>query len=191
MESVRADHEKVAKITRPTAKGGTKRARGNVATLILGDDQRVRSDAAEAAAPVKKPAADRLHRVKPKPALKIVRPETDVPAAPQSAQTQAAQPMEPAPDFARFADQIGASTLHELLEASAAYLAIVEDQPRFSQDSLIDNITQYLGADNVSSDAANRSLNRLLRDGRILRVKQDRYTISKSARHGFQSRLAG
>jgi DNA-binding HxlR family transcriptional regulator len=43
----------------------------------------------------------------------------------------------------------------------------------------------------ISSEAASRSLNRLMRDGRILRVKQDSYTLSKSAKDGFRDRMTG
>ncbi len=81
--------------------------------------------------------------------------------------------------------------MHELLEASAAYLAIVEDQPRFSQERLVANLGGYLKDNQISEDATNRSLSRLLRDGKLLQVKKDRFTISKSTRHGFQDKLVG
>lgn len=188
---VRRDHEEIVKMSRPKLKTGVKRSRGTIAALILGNDQRVSSsDAAEAAAPVKKPEADsasmpeghsaQIPRSRHRPALKIVRPEDA--ASLESMETEG---------FEAFAQKIGANTLHELLEASAAYLAIVEDEPRFSQDRIVENLSVYLTENNVSVDATNRSMNRLMRDGRILRVKHDSYTISKSARHGFQDKLAG
>jgi len=55
----------------------------------------------------------------------------------------------------------------------------------------LENLGDYLSKNDVSNEAASRSLNRLMRDGRILRVKQDSYTISKSAKHGFKDRMAG
>jgi len=79
----------------------------------------------------------------------------------------------------------------ELLEASAAYLCVIEDQRRFSQDNIVSRIGEVMGAGALSSDAASRSLNRLLRDGKILRVTKDTFTISKSTRHRFKAKLAG
>ncbi|GGA10132.1 hypothetical protein [Neptunicoccus cionae] len=201
MTKAQKDHDEAIQLTRPIAKSGTPRARNPIATLILGKDQRVASDeAAEAADRVKKPEADgqspavefttRASRSEtwadPRPDLKIVRPsmaddllaEVAEPAGPEGGD-----------GFEEFARKIGANTLHELLEASAAYLSIVENEPRFSQERIIQTIGDYMEENNISEDAANRSLNRLMRDGRILRVKQDSYTISKSARHGFKDRM--
>lgn len=185
MSEVRRNHEEVVKISRPKAKKTGDRARGSFATLILGKDQRVATDtAAEAAAPVKKPAADGQPKAeRSKPALKIVRPVSD------NADTVATASN--ASGFQAFADKLGANSLHDLLEASAAYLAIVEEEPRFTQDSILANLAGYMDENQISSEAASRSLNRLMRDGRILRVKKDSYTISKSARHGYRDRLAG
>ena len=100
-------------------------------------------------------------------------------------------PPAPSGGFKAFAEKTGASTLHELLEASAAYLAIVEHQPGFSRERLVSNIGGYLADNKISQDATNRSLSRLLRDGRILQLKKGRYTISRSTRHGYQDKLAG
>ncbi len=191
MGDLRRGHEEVVKISRPKSKKTGERARGAFATLILGNDQRVGSnDAAEAAASGKKLGADGQQTAaqtpveRAKPALKIVRPEThDTENAVRGTIKKSG--------FAGFAEKIGANSLHELLEASAAYLAIVEDEPRFSQDRILENLGDYLSENEVSTEAANRSLNRLMRDGRILRVKQDSYTISKSAKHGFKDRMAG
>ena len=191
MGDLRRGHEEVVKISRPKSKKTGERARGAFATLILGNDQRVGSnDAAEAAAAGKKLGADGQQTAaqtpieRAKPALKIVRPETqDTDNAVRGTIKKSG--------FAGFAEKIGANSLHELLEASAAYLAIVEDEPRFSQDRILENLGDYLSKNDVSNEAASRSLNRLMRDGRILRVKQDSYTISKSAKHGFKDRMAG
>lgn len=208
MSEVRKDHEEVVAFQRPTAKAATKRPRGTIATLILGQDQRVSSEAAEAAdTPAKKSGADAgagdalTSPAVDKPALKIVRREDDLP------QTDVGDPIAEAPahastgsndavktpsknDFASFADRIGATTLHELLEASAAYLSLVEQAPRYSQTRILENLSDYLSENEVSQDATARSLNQLMRDGRLLRVKTDRYTLSKSARSGYRDRMA-
>jgi hypothetical protein len=193
MSDVRHEHEDAVKMARPTAKHNIQRVRGTIATLILGNHQRVvPSDAAEAADHGKKPEADAREiyeftrpvsssaTAQPKPDLKIVRNASEDNHAQKPKLT----------GFEAFAAQIGANTLHELLEASAAYLAIVEHEPRFSQNQIIGNLQNYFATNNITEQAAHRSLKRLMHDGRILRVKQDSYTISKSARSGFESRLA-
>jgi hypothetical protein len=164
------------KITRPVAKRGKKsRRRSSIATLILGSDQQVaEAESTDTSGALKKkPVRDALTAKTGKTALEVVAP------TPKTG------------DFARFAAKSGAGTLLELLEASAAYLAIVENQPRFSQERLVANLEDFLQENSVSAEATNRSLNRLLRDGKILRVKADRFTISKSTRHGYQEKLAG
>ncbi len=176
LRSVRVSHEDALKITRPVAKRGkSSRRRSSIATLILGSDQQVaEAEGTDTSANLKKkPARDALNTETGKTTLEVVRPTRETGG------------------FAHFAAKSGAGTLLELLEASAAYLAIVENQPRFSQERLIANLEEYLKENRVSAEATNRSLNRLLRDGKILRVKTDRFTISKSARHGYQEKLAG
>jgi len=175
LRSVRVTHEEAVKISRPVSKRSeASRRRGTIATLILGSDQQVADvDVEEPAGLKKKSAPDELNNTPAKTTLEVVHP------APQSS------------GFSRFAAKSGAATLMQLLEASAAYLAIVEDQPRFSQERLVANLGEYLQKNNLTAEATNRSLNRLLRDGKILRVKADRFTISKSTRHGYQDKLAG
>ncbi len=176
LRTVRVSHEDAMKITRPVSKRGKKgRRRSSIATLILGSDQQVAdAECTDMSGTLKKkPARDALSANNGKTALEVVSntPKTS--------------------DFARFAAKSGAGTLLELLEASAAYLAIVENQPRFSQERLVANLEEFLHENSVSAEATKRSLNRLLRDGKILRVKADRFTISKSTRHGYQEKLAG
>ena len=173
MKSVRTAHEEEMKITRPVLKRPSKTRRAsNIATLVLGTEQRVADEDADTTA-LKKKAHDRLNQ------------------PPRSIPDLAVLPdPERAGGFVEFAHRAGASSLLELLEASAAYLAIVEQQNRFSQDLMVSNVGEVLDAAALSDDAASRSLNRLLRDGKILRVTKDTFTISKSTRHGYLDRTA-
>jgi len=178
MHSVRKTHEDDTKISRPVLnrKASTRR-RSNVATLILGSDQRVAASEPMDADLKKNSRADEITPfVSKRPSLEIVSPTRTTSST---------------AGFAAFVQKSGANTLHELLEASAAYLAIVEDQSRFSQERLVANVDNYLQDGSITPEAANRSLNRLLRDGRILRIQADRFCISKSSRSGFQEKMAG
>ncbi|MBV1864092.1 MAG: hypothetical protein KUG74_06605 [Rhodobacteraceae bacterium] len=178
MRSVRKAHEDNTKISRPVlSREAGSRRRSNIATLILGSDQQVAPAETSDVGLKKNTPDDRIEAPTQKqPTLEIVQPET-----PQNASS----------GFAGFAQKTGANTLQELLEASAAYLAIVEDQPRFSHERLVANVDGYLQDNSATPEATSRSLNRLLRDGRILRVKADRYCISKSTRNGYREKMAG
>ena len=158
MGDLRRGREEVVKISRPKSKKTGERARGAFATLILGNDQRVGSnDAAEAAASGKKLGADGQQTAaqtpveRAKPALKIVRPEThDTENAVRGTIKKSG--------FAGFAEKIGANSLHELLEASAAYLAIVEDEPRFSQDRILENLSDYLSENDNQHELCSKEI---------------------------------
>jgi hypothetical protein len=92
--------------------------------------------------------------------------------------------------FQEFADRIGANTLQELLEASAAYTTLVEGLPRFSRQHLMANLSKFGQQEAFSKEAGLRSFGKLLREGRILRVQEGKFAISKSARHAFERRVA-
>ncbi|MEM7439338.1 MAG: hypothetical protein AAF393_07050 [Pseudomonadota bacterium] len=199
------ESEDVVSFSRPSTKSKTERPRGNFKTLILGLDQRVQPDAEGAAEPQAKkledPAADMsppADEQKPARKIRILRPNhTDDPepidgwedVSDDNVQDDVSSKNEGA--FAKFAEKLGAASLYELMEASAAYLSLVEDEPRYSQNRIVSNISDYLAENAVSEDQMTRSFNRMMRDGRLLRVKSDRYTLSKSARSGFRDRLAG
>ena len=97
----------------------------------------------------------------------------------------------PNPQFLEFAEQSGAANLRDYLIASAAYLSLVENREQFSESQLLNNLHSYLDENDISPETTERALTRLMLDGKILRVKTDVYTISKSAQRGFQLKMAG
>jgi hypothetical protein len=102
---------------------------------------------------------------------------------------------ETAPDatgssFADYAEERGAVELHELLEAAAAYLSFVEGRDHFSRPQLMNKVRSS-GAGDFNREDGLRSFGQLLREGKIERSGNGKFTASGEI--GFQpgKRAAG
>ena len=91
--------------------------------------------------------------------------------------------------FAEFADRIGAIDMVDLLEAAAAYTSIVEGQSRFSRAQAMSKIAKIAPGDTFSKEAGLRAFGKLLREGKILRVQDGQFAISKASRFSVASRF--
>jgi hypothetical protein len=91
--------------------------------------------------------------------------------------------------FADFAERIGAADMVELLEAAAAYTSIVEGQSRFSRAQAMSKIAKIAPDDTFSKEAGLRAFGKLLREGKILRVQDGQFAISKTSRFSIASRF--
>ena len=90
--------------------------------------------------------------------------------------------MEPtnAPDgssFVDFAEEMGAGSLPELLEAAAAYMADVEGRPQFSRPMLMGKLKEVEG-DTFSREDGLRSFGQLLRQGKLQKLKGGRFAVT-------------
>jgi hypothetical protein len=94
-----------------------------------------------------------------------------------------------ATNFADFAERIGAFELQDLLEASAAYTSIVEGKSRFSRAQIMSKIAKIDSNGAFTKEAGLRSFGRLLREGKILRVQDGQFAISKASRFSIASRF--
>ncbi len=90
--------------------------------------------------------------------------------------------------FADFAERIGAFDLPDLLEAAAAYTSIVEGKSRFSRAQVMSKIARLDANAAFSKEAGLRAFGRLLREGKILRVQDGQFAISKASRFSIASR---
>ncbi|MFT4715660.1 MAG: hypothetical protein ACI932_000839 [Paracoccaceae bacterium] len=93
-----------------------------------------------------------------------------------------------ATSFSDFAERIGAFELTDLLEAAAAYTSIVENKQRFSRAQVMSKLAKLNIGDAYSKEAGLRSFGKLLREGKILRVQDGQFGISKSSRFSIASR---
>ncbi|WP_037307594.1 hypothetical protein [Ruegeria halocynthiae] len=91
-----------------------------------------------------------------------------------------AQPEKDAPEeggFALFAQEQGAQSLLDLLEAAAAYLSFIEGQEQFSRPQLMNKI-RSLKQDEFNREESLRSFGQLLRDGKIEKAGGGRFAAS-------------
>ena len=93
-----------------------------------------------------------------------------------------------ATNFEDFAERIGAFELQDLLEAAAAYTSIVESKARFSRAQVMTKIAKLNAHDAFSKEAGLRAFGKLLREGKILRVQDGQFAISKASRFSIASR---
>lgn len=79
--------------------------------------------------------------------------------------------------FASFAQEQGAQSLPDLLEAAAAYLSFIEGQEQFSRPQLMNKV-RALKQEDFNREESLRSFGQLLRDGKIEKTGGGRFAAS-------------
>ena len=170
------------------------------------DGTAYRSDLAEVVKP-RRPAAaatrtDRPSEPRPAP-LKLVaeqridinyaKPDTAAPVRPRRVAAVAPTPAATAPvdgGFVKFAADMGASTLPELLEASAAYLSFVEGIDQFSRPQLMQTV-RLAETEDFSREEGLRVFGQLLRAGKLIKLDGGRFKASDDIGYQPEERAAG
>ena len=135
--------------------------------------------------PLKLVAEQRIDVVTPRPAGPV-RPRRVAAAA-----VQVEAPQADGSSFAEYADEMGAASLPELLEAAAAYMAFVEGFEQFSRPQLMTKVRQVGPEDGFSREDGLRSFGQLLRSGKIEKIKSGRFTVSDDIGYRPDQRAAG
>ncbi|MEM6563623.1 MAG: hypothetical protein AAF665_04205, partial [Pseudomonadota bacterium] len=114
------------------------------------------------------------------------------PVAPRRVATTTDQDLELSEDadFAEYAQERGAETLPELLEAAAAYLSFVEGHEQFSRPQLMSCVRQADSGEFSREDGL-RSFGQLLRTGKIEKIKGGRFAASDAIGYKPDHRAAG
>ncbi|MGB5863343.1 MAG: hypothetical protein WBG95_03525 [Sulfitobacter sp.] len=136
-------------------------------------------------APLKLVAEQRIDTDKPRD-MTPVRPRRVAAAAPQAVHSND----EDATSFADFASEMGAEKLPDLLEAAAAYLSFVEGYEAFSRPELMSKVRQ-VETDNFTREDSLRSFGKLLREGKIEKIKGGRFQASEQIGFRPDARAAG
>ena len=152
-------------------------------------------------APRAEGTSDRGERARPAP-LKLVpsqrvdlekelaQDKADGPVQPRRVATAAPAPTQEAGNFAEFAENMGATSLQDLLEAAAAYTAFVEGSEDFSRPHIMQKVRQTVSEDFSREDGL-RSFGTLLRQGRIERVRNGRFAVSERIRFKPEAMAVG
>ncbi|MFN4159555.1 MAG: hypothetical protein ACK4GO_14280 [Gemmobacter sp.] len=85
-------------------------------------------------------------------------------------------------DFADFAERMGAQALPDLLETAAVYAALVEGRDSVTRPQLIRRVIAAKGGDELTREDMLRSFGRLLRDGRIEKVRRGQFGLREGSR---------
>ncbi len=92
--------------------------------------------------------------------------------------------------FAAYAEERGAESLPQVLEAAAAYLSFVEGHDQFSRPQLMSRVRQA-NCGEFSREDGLRSFGQLLRNGKIQKIKGGRFTASEAISYKPDHRAAG
>ncbi len=168
-----------------TAVAATEAERENEKAQKPAPDQEYRGDLASVVSP-RRPevqvTSTRPNTNAPAP-LKLVaeqRVDAEVgdatPVAPRRVKTQL-EAIEEEGGFAQFAQDQGAQSLPDLLEAAAAYLSFIEGQEQFSRPQLMNKV-RSLKQDDFNREESLRSFGQLLRDGKIEKAGGGRFAAS-------------
>ena len=90
--------------------------------------------------------------------------------------------------LAAFADQVGAKSMAEMLEAAAAYATCVENRSQFTRPQLMRRMVASAGGKPVSREDGLRSFGTLLRTGRIEKVTRGHYTLADNSPYLAEAR---
>lgn len=93
--------------------------------------------------------------------------------------------------FAEYAEEMGAHSLSELLEAAAAYMSFVEGFEQFSRPQLMTKVRQVGPEEGFSREDGLRSFGQLLRAGKIEKIKGGRFTVSEDIGYRPDQRAVG
>ncbi|WP_255731204.1 chemotaxis protein CheA [Phaeobacter sp. B1627] len=93
--------------------------------------------------------------------------------------------------FARYASENGAVELQELLEAAASYMSFVEGRESFSRPQLINKVRMLEGQDDFNREDSLRSFGQLLREGKLKKASNGRFSVSSQIGFRPGNRAAG
>lgn len=183
----RAFREDLAHVVRPS-RGGS-------------DDGAARSAGQARPAPLKLVAEQRIDPApEEKPAAAAQAQPSDTPVRPRRVSSvlmgsdeddsaSAARQQDGA--FASYATEKGAVELHELLEAAASYMSFVEGRESFSRPQLINKVRMLEGQDDFNREDSLRSFGMLLREGKLKKASNGRFSVSSQIGFRPGNRAAG
>lgn len=170
-DSVCAYRDDLARVVQPRRPGKTGTSARRMPPLVLVSEQRV--DSSETT-----PEED-----SPAPTAEIVRPRRVI----RDTHTDEAQDTLPRSDdendgFVDYVEQTGAHELGELLEAAACHAVLIGNRDGFTRPLVMGMVRRYVGEDAFSREEGLRAFGKLLREGRIKRLKRGQFALTETTR---------
>ncbi|OOY26512.1 hypothetical protein BMI90_17545 [Thioclava sp. L04-15] len=185
-EPYRADLTQAVRPRRPVNSGETHSRRPEPmrpAPLVLVSEQRIDSEPVSEAPSEEEAPVGKTH---------VIRPRRISAAQIAAAEEAEVAPMDPqqATSFTEFAESLGTQGLSDLLEAAAAYTAAVEGRPHFSPPQIMRKLASFEETAEVPREERMRVFGRLLRQGKITKVKRGQYAITAASRYWDEAKIA-
>lgn len=169
-DSVGAYRDDLERVVRPRRPGKTDGTARRMPPLVLVSEQRV--DEAD------KPEG-------PTAVAEVVRPRRVLPSQ-QAAQDQddaeQGKPSDNDAGFVDYVEQAGAHELGELLEAAACHTVLIDMHDSFTRPKVMGMVRRYVGDDAFSREEGLRAFGKLLREGRIKRLKRGQFALTDTTR---------
>ncbi|MDZ7711242.1 MAG: hypothetical protein U5K36_15190 [Roseovarius sp.] len=129
------------------------------------------------------PRSSRPEEPRPAPLKLVAEQRVDKPQAPVRPRRVATTPQAEVAeaqdkDFSAFAEELGATSLPDLLEAAAAYLADVEGRNQFSRPMLMGKLRE-IDEEGFSREDGLRSFGQLLREGKLQKLSGGRFSVTE------------
>ncbi|MGV6805959.1 MAG: hypothetical protein ACWA49_17320 [Ruegeria sp.] len=169
-----------------TAVAATEAERGKAGDASDSEDQKYRGDLASVVSPRRpeiqvtsmRPESDASAPLKLVAEQRVDTQDSDTgPVTPRRVTTAQEDDASEEGGFAHFAQEQGAQSLPDLLEAAAAYLSFIEGQEQFSRPQLMNKV-RSLKQDEFNREESLRSFGQLLRDGKIEKAGGGRFAAS-------------
>lgn len=185
-EPYRADLTQAVRPRRPVNSGETHSRRPEPmrpAPLVLVSEQRIDSEPVSETPNEEEAPVGKTH---------VIRPRRISAAQIAAAEEAEVAPMDPqqATSFTEFAESLGTQGLSDLLEAAAAYTAAVEGRPHFSPPQIMRKLASFEETAEVPREERMRVFGRLLRQGKITKVKRGQYAITAASRYWDEAKIA-
>ncbi len=173
-DSVGAYRDDLARVVRPRRPGKPETPARRMPPLVLVSEQRI-DDSAEkpAEAAERKTVVVRPRRVVRDMSRTEEATETEALAAPTGAAETG---------FVDYVEETGAHELGELLEAAACHTVLVNGHETFTRPMVMGMVRRYVGDENFSREEGLRAFGKLLREGRIKRLKRGQFELTDSTR---------
>ena len=91
-------------------------------------------------------------------------------------------------DLRQFATQVGAASVTDLIEASAAYVTLISGRPSFSRREVLGMLDELADDRPLTQETRIKSFGSLLRGGRFVRSDNGEFAMTNDALSQYEER---